>query len=426
MTLPEAQTALGEARAALYGRGAQLAGLCGLAFLTIGSYELARPAAESLFLGAYGQEGLPWVWLCVACAALVVVGVYNRLASRLPILTMLVGAAATSVVLLTVLLTLELAAVPWAPFALYVFKDLYVVVLVEAFWSMANLHFHTATARWSYGLFCAAGSLGAIVGGLVVGPLAARVGTASTLWAVVGLLLIIGVAATGFGRDLGVAPPATNVAATLPSTVRLVRRSAYVGLMILLVTCTQLSITLIDYVFNGTVAAAYPVVDERTRVIGIIYSGTAFVALVLQLATGVVLKKVGVPRTLLALPLLLFVSVLAFVVTPAFALVAAAKIASKSFDYSLFRAAKEMLYIPLGYREKTEGKTVVDVLTYRVTKGLVSVLLLALAALSLSGFASWLTLVAVVGWMGLAVVIGRRYRRLTAGAASGVVVVPEV
>lgn len=51
-----------------------------LAFLIIGSYDLARPAAESMFLKAYGSKSLPYVWLAVAAAAAGVVALYGRFA----------------------------------------------------------------------------------------------------------------------------------------------------------------------------------------------------------------------------------------------------------------------------------------------------------------------------------------------------------
>ena len=59
-----------------------LLGLAGLAFLVLASYEVARPAVESLFLGAYSSEGLPWVWLAVGVTAFAVVLAYNRVVAR--------------------------------------------------------------------------------------------------------------------------------------------------------------------------------------------------------------------------------------------------------------------------------------------------------------------------------------------------------
>ena len=44
-----------------------------LAFGALGSYGLARPAVESMFLGTYGADALPMVWLAVAGVAMAVV-----------------------------------------------------------------------------------------------------------------------------------------------------------------------------------------------------------------------------------------------------------------------------------------------------------------------------------------------------------------
>ena len=91
--------------------------------------------------------------------------------------------------------------------------------------------------------------------------------------------------------------------------------------------------------------------------------------------------------------------------------IAITKVASKAFDYSIFRAAKELFYIPLSHSEKTQGKAVVDMLTYRVAKGGASIVLLVLKKLGAPLFmASGVALGMVVVWLVLTVVVVRRYR----------------
>ena len=116
-------------------------------------------------------------------------------------------------------------------------------------------------------------------------------------------------------------------------------------------------------------------------------------------------------RTLMIIPLFLGGAVAVFAVAPRFATMAVAKVASKCFDYSIFRAAKEILYIPLSHEEKTQGKALIDILTYRVAKGAVSALLLLLQWLALSGvwLLSGITLTVVAVWLGTAVAIARRH-----------------
>jgi hypothetical protein len=66
----------------------------------------------------------------------------------------------------------------------------------------------------------------------------------------------------------------------------------------------------------------------------------------------------------------------------------------------------------LSYVEKTEGKALVDLLTYRVAKGLASGMLLWLAATGLGAAAIAPVVLAMLGaWLVLAAIIGRRFSR---------------
>ena len=183
--------------------------------------------------------------------------------------------------------------------------------------------------------------------------------------------------------------------------------------MLFLIGTVQIVITLVDFSYNGAAVAAYPDQDELTAVLSRVNSVINVSAVALQLLTGPILKLVGVGAVLVAIPCLLGSSLLAYALAPQFVVLAVAKVASKSLDYFLFRAAKEILYIPLSYDEKTTGKAVVDMLTYRVAKGVASLTVLLLVLLSLVKLVGAATLVLVVVWIVLAVAIGRRYRRRT-------------
>ena len=58
-----------------------------------------------------------------------------------------------------------------------------------------------------------------------------------------------------------------------------------------------------------------------------------------------------------------------------FATVLVLKISAKSLDYSLFRVAKELLYIPLDYEHKYKAKAFIDMFLYRFAKAPASLLL---------------------------------------------------
>ena len=137
----------------------------------------------------------------------------------------------------------------------------------------------------------------------------------------------------------------------------------------------------------------------RTAMIGKVYASIDLVSISLQLATGPILRLLGVPLVLLAIPGLLGAAVVGYALVPRYAAIAAAKVASKAFDYSLFRAAKEILYIPLSHPERTQGKAFVDMMSYRMAKGATSLMLLGLVALQRPDLTIWLTLACVGLWL---------------------------
>jgi len=96
----------------------------------------------------------------------------------------------------------------------------------------------------------------------------------------------------------------------------------------------------------------------------------------------------------------------------------AAKVGSKCFDYSIFRVAKEILYIPLSRDEKTKGKALIDILTFRIAKGFSSLLLLFFAFFALSQYLMEFIFSLQITWLVLTFIIIRRYRQVMVNNSS--------
>jgi len=392
----------------------RVAGLCALAFLVMFSYAIARPSAESLFLDAYDAEDLPMVWILVAAFAVLTVGIYNRFSLRYDLVTLYGAVCAISGGLLVALVFAWKASIPGTAFALYVWKDIYIVVLVEIYYSFANAVFPIQRARWYYGLFGVFGAIGGVAGNLGVGPIAEQIGTDDALWAVLPPMLLSWGLCLVFARLAGARAPMREIAgapASFGDGLTVVRRSSYLVLVLCLIGVVQVAITLIDYQYNSILENAYADADVRTGVSGRVYAAVNAGTLIGHACVGPLLRLVAIPGTLLGVPLLLAISVVAFAINPAFGTIAVSKAASKVLDYTIFRAAKELLYIPLSYVEKTKGKAVVDMLTYRVAKGGASLLLLVLAAVVTQALVTGLTLAAIAVWIGLTGAIVVRFRK---------------
>ena len=386
------------------------ASLCGLAFLVLLSYAISGTAAQSLFLKAHGNAMLPWVWLAVAGAAAGSTAWVNHAARRLQVVPLFVRTSLISTALLVALLTAEALKIPGAAFLLYVWKDVYVVILVELFWTFANVAYAVSSASAAYGWFCAAGSAGAVAGNLALGPLALVMGTAHTLWLTVPVLLVVAWGCQRLGEGLELPMPVRTSRSDWRASMAVLRQSSYLWLLLLLVATVQLTVTVLDFQFNRVLEQAYPDLDARTGVLGDVNALINGVSLILQIGTQPILHLLGIRGTLLGLPIILAGAVLAFIAAPRFASMAVAKVVSKCADYSVFRTSKEILYIPLNYAEKTQGKALVDMLTYRVAKAGASLLVLALGAAGAG--AAWLNgadLLLCGAWLALTVPIVRRY-----------------
>lgn len=387
----------------------RIGGLAALALLILASYEAARPPIESLFLELYGSASLPRVWMGVAVGATGAVLVYNRFAARVPILTLLAGSSLLCAAVLSGLLLIG-EALPGRGYALYIFKDIYIVVVLEAFWTYANATFDRRSARWIYGLLLVAGTCGSLIGSQATKEIVQAFGTDASLWLAAPLLGAVGLLAAFMQRSApSSARPPSSAKPGFGQGFSVVRQSEYLWLILLLLLAVQLSITLVDFQVNTLVEAAYPEKDARSVFKAELYQALSVLTLVLQVGAGVVLS-LGVGRVFVGLPAITGLAVVAMALHPVVLMAAAAKVIAKAFDYSLFRATKEMLYIPLTYAEKTQGKAIIDMLTYRVAKGGAALLLQGLLAVGAAGLIGWLAAGLIAIWAGLAVAIARRYQ----------------
>jgi len=390
--------------------------LCAIAFVCMVGYAMARTPIEAVFVEDWGRDAMPLAWVGIALGAIAVVSLWDRAASRMTLPRMLFLLSAASAVGFTVLLLGMEAGIPQASFLAYIFKDLYIVLLVEAFYAFANATYPLKTARWAYGLFGVMASLGGRVGNKAVDTLSLEMGGAERVpWLVLPSLILIcflvGWISHSSDREIRQDP---SERPGLMLALKAVQKSRYLIWLVFLIASVQLATNLIEYVYQGYLETHFVIKEERAGISGDVYAAIDDFTLAFNLAAGLVLRHMGVSLTLLVIPLLVGFSAGLTLVIPGFMAMAACKVTNKSFDYSLFRVAKEALYLPLSYDQKTKGKAVVDVLTYRVAKGGASLFTFVLIALGVQHLAMWLTLLLTVAWIACTWVALSRYRALLA------------
>lgn len=387
--------------------------LYAMGFLLVFGYAFARPCIDSVFLKHYSSDDLPMAWLITSLVSALVITAYNRLNQRYSIMSLYGRASFFWAALLTVLLVAYTAGFTPAIFVLYIWKEIYMVVLMETYWSYADIVFSVSKARHTYGVAMAISSFGGVLGNLVVGPIAQAVGTENVLWSLI-VFLLLGCLIVYLGRQFGDEKPKNKKDATdFNLGIKTLLDSKYLVPLALLACTVQVVTGLIDYKFNGLLQENYTNMDARTQILGNLHAIINAVSIGIQLCMGPLLRIIGIGNTFKSIPLLLSSAMFCFLLMPHFFIILFVKVANKSFDYSLFRGVKEILYIPLSREEKTQGKGIIDIFMYRLARGFASLILMSMIGLGLASFVIEVSLALSILWFVLAVIIAKRYQKLT-------------
>ena len=379
-----------------------------LGFLFLLSYGLLRSPIDAVYLDFFPAKKLPQVWLAVAFAAAFSAWGFARLSARVKFGTL---ALILSTLLVTTGAFLFLGVgqeKKWCAFGIYVWKDVYIILLIEILWTAANLTIPKDVAKWIYGFFLVFGSVGGMTGNLVASKLGSLGHHKLSVWLALAVVVFSMLWSPWLNSKI-IKPKTTTITASIKE-VFTGKSFRSIQLLLALIVLVQITTTVIDYAYIQALETHAQTADARTALGGKVYASIEVVAFILQLTSGIAIRFLGSVVPLFMIPTLLLGCIGFSILNPSFAAASITKIANKAMDYSLFRAGKELLYFPLSYQEKTQGKAWVDVFGYRVAKGGASVLLLFTAALP--AFGAWsIAAAGVVLWLVCGVFIKLRWNR---------------
>jgi len=386
------------------------------AFL-LGGYELVRSPANTLFKAAYGKEALPWVMAGVPVGIVAVLWVYGRLLTRVGPRRTLLATSLGAAVLLAGAYGGVRAGWAWATVVLFVLKEAYVVLIVEQYWSLLNSTLGERMAKKVNGPICGVASIGAIAGAMLVGGLAESVGSVA--------LVLLAAAATvpaavlsdwayRVSRNQRDKPREAMRGGTALGLAEF-RRYPILASILGIVVATQVVSTALDLNFQGVLSDAIPQADRQTAYSGRFFAGLNVAALVMQfVVTPLLLRYVPVAAVHVLLPVVVAGACGAAMGWPTLAVAGAALVVFKAQDYSIFRAAKEVLYIPLSFDARYRAKELIDVLGYRGTKGAAALAVTFAQAggvVMTAGAYAGVAIAACAGWGACAVGVGRVLQR---------------
>ena len=265
-------------------------------FLLCG-YEFIRAVSTSLFIEAYGAKNLPRAMVAVPPSVFLLLYLYGRLLSWLGAKRALLLTSVVSTCLIAGAYQLIIMGYPIATAVVYVFREAYIVLIIEQYWSLVNSTLTPKQARWINGPFCAIATIGSVTGGSLVAHLAPSLGSEVLLLFAAGSLLpaalfaMFAYAAAGEPQ-----PTATEHGGQQGHTgLKVLTRSRYLVFLFLLILTTQVVSTVLDLRFNGLVEADITDKDMRTAFYGRFYGQWLGIsAFVLQLCAGVVLRFIPI------------------------------------------------------------------------------------------------------------------------------------
>jgi hypothetical protein len=329
------------------------------AALMVAHQVAGKAVRDSFFLSHHPASDLPRVVIAAAAVSILLVLVSARLMGRFgPARTVPAG-----FLLSAMLHLLEYAYMDGSPGRWSVFIYFHIValgaILLSGFWSLMAEAFDPPSARRLFGRITGFGTLGGISGGLLAERLATLSAPADVLLLLAALHLAT--AAVLAGAPGTPARPAEGRAAPL-RPVALFRRAPYLVLIAMTVLAGTSSAAILDYLFKAGASAAFGGGAGLLRFFALFYISTQVLTFVAQtFLARRALARLGIGRTISALPFGVGAGALAALMLPVFPVFALARSLEFVLRGSLYRSAYELLYTPVPPEEKRAAKTLVDV-----------------------------------------------------------------
>jgi AAA family ATP:ADP antiporter len=339
-------------------------------FLLCG-YEFIRSPSSSLFLEFYGKEKLPYAMLGGAVFTFIFLYGYGWLITLVgPRRTLLITSLFSSAIIVVCYFAVR-NGVAIASWFLYSFREAYIVVVIEQYWSLINSILREDQAKKFNGPITGVGSLGAIIGGFTIGFVTKKLHTEPLL-----LLAALSLLPSALFSELsyhfaGEPTPSKDEKAHKSLALSLFAESSYLRRLAVLIFLTQIVSTVLDLSFSGIVQDSFPIKDERTAFFGTFYGRLNLVAGFLQFVVApLLLSRVRLKYIHPAIPIIHVATAIILFIKPNLFTGGLAYLVFKAFDYSIFRAGKEIFYIPLSFDSRYRAKEVIDSFGYRASKGI--------------------------------------------------------
>lgn len=396
--------------------------------LSIGANVMAKAARDTLFLSTFQVELLPYFFLGTGLLSGLAVSVYTRLLAAFSPRRVVPSLAGVSALILGLLWLGERYAGAWVVAILYAWTSISNTLLISGFWSVYNERFDPRAARKLFGIVGMATTIGGVAGGVGSHSLLRVLAPETLLLSLAGVEILAAIAvlrlasSTAPRRAAAAAgdsekepigdplPASTSKKVGLRSGIRELLATPYLRNIALFAGLLTVAGTLCDYVLKDAAYRALSGKRELGEFFALFHGAVSAVTLGVQvLLCGPLVAKKGIYAALLALPIWLFAGAAAVLSVPLLWIATVLRGGENAVRNSFYRAAYELLFLPIPTERKRVAKPIIDAFLERVADAagagviLVLITLLAVPAKSLL----WV----VFGLAVLAVAVAQRVRQ---------------
>jgi AAA family ATP:ADP antiporter len=405
-------------------------------FFLLSTYYMLQPLRDAMGTEG-GTRGLKWLFAATFIATLITVPFQSALAARLPrakFIPVVYLFLVANMLLFWFLMKSDIAVVGVAR-AFFIWTTVFSVFTVSVFWSfMADLY-STEQSKRLFGFIGAGGSIGSILGPLIVKQLVGPIGVANLLL-VSSLLLVLAVICANRLEGAAAEAQASTEGFVAASASRqkpvgggmfdgfgLLFKSGYLGSIGLWVFLLSFAGTFLYFILQGVVASANLDAATRTAFFANIAFWVGILSLGVQLlATGRIISAIGTGMSAALVALVFVVGFIALAVSPLLAapllsIAAVFQVAQRSTTFGIANIARESLWTVVSREEKFKAKNIIDGATFRGADFVNAFIydqcakLMAVPGLAIVGAG------AAVGWVALSLGLGKAQEKRAREAA---------
>jgi AAA family ATP:ADP antiporter len=342
-------------------------------FFVLFSYPLVRSATGAIFYDVYSSAQYSFATFIGVIALMVVIAVNNFLQSKISVHKIYLITGVLSILVLLGAFIGYKFHIKQMAFVLFATKEAYIVLLVHTCLAFANAFYNIDQFKRLIGPLGASGSLGGIIGGQLTSYIAESYNTdvVFVFSLVIILITCLVFYLTHNAKIKGMEEE--NRSITPIRAVRGVKK--YVLLIGLVVALSQFVIFIADLQFNIIFEKVVTTKTARTAYLGKFYSYINMVSIFLQFVIlPYLMLRVKNKHIFLFVPILYLGLILGGLSLGAGSLfvIGSVFVMMKGTDYSLFAAAKDVMYHPLLSLQKFGAKYITDMFVYRSSKALIA------------------------------------------------------